>query len=130
MLTMKGCLSLESSSRSLRTEWMLFLPMILVLCISFMACIFWFFFNLTHQTLPKPPFPITYWQSKCSRFTSFSSSSSFFSASSLELNLERSILKQFFISLFDFLEMVELLLLCYFYFLTTSYLLYLTSYLL
>ena len=40
-----------------------------------------------------------------------------------------SIFKQFLISLVDFLEIVELLLLCYFYFLLAIYLIYLASYL-
>lgn len=129
MFTIKGCLSLDKSSLSFRTECILFLPMILVLCISFIAYIFWFFFNLTHQTLPNPPLPITYWQSKCYLLTYLSSRISFLSAYSLELNFDKSILKQFFISFVDFFDIVELLLLCYFYFLFAIYLLYLGSYL-
>ena len=118
MLTMKGCFSLESSSLSLRTEWMLFFPIILVLCISFMAYIRWVFLSFTLHTLPNPPFPITYWQSKCYRLTYLLVSLILFYSSCLDLNLLRSILKQFFISLLDFLLIVELLLLCSFSFLT------------
>ena len=113
---MKGCFSLDRSYLSLRTEWILFLPIIFVLCISFIAYIFWVFLNLTLHTFPNPPLPITYWQSKWSRDTSLLYKTSLFSWSSL-LNFERSILKQFLMSLLDFFDIVELLLLCSFYFL-------------
>jgi len=120
---MKGCLSLESNSRSLRTEWMLFFWIIFVLCISFIAYTCPVFLSLTLHTLPKPPFPMIYWQSKWSLET-YPPSNSFYS---WVLNLDKSILKQFLIYFVDFLEIVELLRLCSFDFLFTTYLLYLVS---
>jgi hypothetical protein len=107
-------LSLDSSSLSFSTECILFLPIILVLCISFIAYIRCVFFNLTHHTLPNPPLPITYWQSKCSFFIYLGYNIYIFSPSYLACMLDRSILKQFFISLVDFFEIVELLRICYF----------------
>jgi len=49
--------------------------------------------------------------------------SSFLSFSLASLNFDKSILKQFFISRLDFLEIVELLRLCSFYFFAIIYLL-------
>jgi len=52
-----------------------------------------------------------------------------FNPSSLACMLDRSILKQFFKSFVDFFEIVELLLICYFYFLDRRSLVYFISYL-
>ena len=121
MFTKNGCFNLESNYLSFKTEWILFLPIILVLCISFIAYIFWVFLNFTLQTLPNPPLPITYWQSKCYLVTSLLSRTKR-SFSYFAFNLERSILKQFLISFVDFFDIVELLRLCSFSLLLIAYL--------
>ena len=81
------------------------------MCISFIAYIFCVFLNFTLHTLPKPPLPMTYWQSKCYLVTSLlSRTKRYFSY--LAFNFWRSILKQFLISFVDFFDIVELLRLC------------------
>ena len=100
---------------------MLFLHIIFVLCIYFIAYNLLFFFNLTLQTLPKPPLPIAYRHSKLYLLTSFSLwlLSIIFGLlvtfySFLCLNLDRSIFSIFLNYRPDLLDIVELLRLCSF----------------
>ena len=67
ILTIKGCFNWLSIFLSFITEWILFLAKTLALYISFMANGCWSFFLMTSQTLPNPPFPIGFTNSKSFR---------------------------------------------------------------
>lgn len=116
MLTRKGCFKSESSSLSFITDWTLFFPITFVFSISFIANSFLVLLDSTHQTFPKPPFPITYKYSKWSLLVYFCSIITLFCYFYCRwINFERSILKHSFACRLDgFLQIPDLVLECSF----------------